>query len=50
MVRRVLFSVLLLLVLFLSTWQPTVPGRFLLAVGGFLSHGVVGSGLMTEVR
>jgi len=50
MVRRVVFSVLLLLVLFLSTWQPAVPGRFSFAVGSILPHEVIGSGIVTEVR
>ena len=50
MVRRVLFSVLLLLVLFLSTFRPAVPGRFSLAVGRILPHGVIGSEIVTEVR
>ena len=50
MVRRVLFSVLLLLVLFLSAVRPAVPGRFSLAVGRILPRGVIGGGIMTEVR
>jgi energy-converting hydrogenase Eha subunit A len=50
MVRRVVFSVLLLLVLFLSTWRPAVPGRFSLAVGGILPRGVIGGGIVTGVR
>jgi energy-converting hydrogenase Eha subunit A len=50
MVRRVVFSVLLLLVLFLSSFRPAVPGRFSLAVGHFLPRGVIGSGIVTEVR
>jgi hypothetical protein len=50
MVRRVVLSVLLLLVLFLSTWQPAVPGGHPLAVGNLLSRAGVASGLLTEVR
>jgi energy-converting hydrogenase Eha subunit A len=50
MVRRVLFSVLLLLLLLLSSFRPAVPGRFSLAVGRILPHGVIGSGMVTEVR
>jgi energy-converting hydrogenase Eha subunit A len=50
MVRRVVFSVLLLVVLFLSSFRPAVPGRFSLAVGHLLPRGVIGSGIVTEVR
>jgi hypothetical protein len=50
MVRRVLFSVLLLLVLFLSTFRPAIPVRFSLAAGHILPRGVIGSGIVTEIR
>jgi hypothetical protein len=50
MVRRVLFSLFLLLALFLSTIRPAVPGHFSLAVGRILPRGVIGSGMVTEVR
>ena len=50
MVRRVLFSVLLLLVSVSVGFRPAVPGRFSLAVGRILPHGVIGSGMVTEVR
>ena len=37
MVRRVLFSVLLLLLLLLSSFRPAMPDRFSLAVGSHLA-------------
>jgi energy-converting hydrogenase Eha subunit A len=50
MARRVIFSVILLLALFLSAVRPAVPGRFSLAVGRILPHRAIGSGMVTEVR
>jgi hypothetical protein len=50
MARRVVFSVLLLLILFLSSFRPAVPGRFSLAVGHILLRAVIGSEFVTEVR
>jgi energy-converting hydrogenase Eha subunit A len=46
----VIFSVILLLFLFLSTLQPAVPGRFSLAMGRILPRSLMGGGMVTDVR